>query len=49
MSFQALAGRGVGIIVGHPDEPEVANRLTAADFVLESTVEVEKFLGTLAR
>lgn len=48
-AFRALAGRGVGIIVGHPDDPEVANRLTAADFVLESTVEVEKFLGTLAR
>ncbi|MGH3774106.1 MAG: trehalose-phosphatase [Pseudonocardiaceae bacterium] len=48
-AFRALAGRGVGIIVGHPDDPEVANRLTAADFVLESTVDVERFLHTLAR
>ncbi|MGH3753491.1 MAG: trehalose-phosphatase [Pseudonocardiaceae bacterium] len=47
-AFRALAGRGVGIIVGHPDDPEVANRPTAADFVLESTVEVERFLNTLA-
>ncbi|MBV9160683.1 MAG: trehalose-phosphatase [Pseudonocardiales bacterium] len=48
-AFRALAGWGVGVIVGHPDDPEVANRPTAADFVLESTVEVEQFLNTLAR
>ncbi|MGH3900856.1 MAG: trehalose-phosphatase [Pseudonocardiaceae bacterium] len=48
-AFRALAGRGIGIIVGHPDDPEVANRPTAADFVLESTIEVEQFLNTLAR
>jgi trehalose 6-phosphate phosphatase len=48
-AFRALAGRGVGIIVGHPDDPEVANRPTAAGFALESTVEVEQFLNTLAR
>jgi trehalose 6-phosphate phosphatase len=48
-AFRALTGRGVGIIVAHPDDPEVANRPTAADFVLESTVEVEQFLNTLAR
>jgi trehalose 6-phosphate phosphatase len=48
-AFRALAGRGIGIIVGHPDDPEVANRPTVADFVLESTVEVEQFLNTLAR
>ena len=48
-AFRALAGRGVGIIVGHPDDPEVANRPTAADFVLQSTVEVEQFLNTLVR
>lgn len=41
--------RGVGIIVGHPDDPEVANRLKPPNCVLESTVEVEKFLGKLAR
>ncbi len=48
-AFRALAGRGVGIIVGNPDDPEVGDRPTAADFVLESTVEVEQFLNTLAR
>lgn len=48
-AFRALAGPGVGIIVGHPEDPEVANRPTAADFVLRSTVEVEQFLDTLAR
>ncbi|MEO7194679.1 MAG: trehalose-phosphatase [Pseudonocardiaceae bacterium] len=48
-AFRALAGRGVGIIVGHPDDPEVANRPTAADFALESPLEVERFLITLAR
>jgi trehalose 6-phosphate phosphatase len=48
-AFRALAGRGIGIIVAHPDDPEVANRPTAADFVLESTVEVEQFLNTLGR
>ncbi len=47
-AFRALAGRGVGIIVGHPDDPEMANRQTAADFVLASTIEVEHFLNTLA-
>jgi hypothetical protein len=39
------AVRGVGIIVGHPGTPEVANRPTAAD----STIEVEQFLNTLVR
>lgn len=48
-AFRALAARGVGIIVGRPDDPEVANRPTAADFVLESTAQVELFLNTLAR
>jgi trehalose 6-phosphate phosphatase len=47
-AFKALTGRGVGIIVGHPDDPEVANRPTAADFVLASTGEVKRFLSTLA-
>jgi trehalose 6-phosphate phosphatase len=44
-----LHGLGVGIIVGHADDPEVADRATAADFVLASTTEVEQFLTTLAR
>lgn len=48
-AFRALAGRRVGIIVANPDDPEVANRTTTADFVLRSTVEVEQFLNMLAR
>jgi trehalose 6-phosphate phosphatase len=49
-AFRALAGgRGIGIIVGHADDPEVADRATAADFVLSSPAEVEQLLSTLAR
>jgi trehalose 6-phosphate phosphatase len=49
-AFRALAGgRGIGIIVGHADDPEVADRSTAADFVVFSPVEVEQLLSTLAR
>ena len=48
-AFEALSGRGIGIFVGHADDPEVAGRTTAADFVLDSTQEVERFLDTLAR
>lgn len=48
-AFRALAGgRGIGIIVGHADDPEVADRATAADFVLSSPAEVEQLLSTLA-
>jgi hypothetical protein len=39
----------VGIIVGHPADPEVADRASAADFVLAATTDVEQFLTTLAR
>jgi len=48
-AFEALKGMGVGVFVGDPDDPEVAGRPTAADFVLTSIQEVERFLGTLAR
>ena len=48
-AFRALRGLGVGIIVGHAADPEVAGRATAADFVLASTTEVERFLSRLAR
>ena len=47
-AFAALAGRGIGVFVGRPDDPEVAGRGTAAEFVLDSTEEVERFLNTLA-
>ena len=48
-AFAALGSRGVGIFVGRVDDPEVAGRMTAADFVLDSVQEVERFLDTLAR
>lgn len=48
-AFEALAGRGIGIFVGRPEDPEVANRTTAADFRLDSIEEVERFLDMLAR
>jgi trehalose 6-phosphate phosphatase len=48
-AFEILAGRGVGIFVGSPDDPEVAERSTAADYILLSTEEVRQFLDTLAR
>jgi trehalose 6-phosphate phosphatase len=48
-AFQALAGRGIGILVGDPADPEVAGRTTAADFVLASIDEVQRLLDWLAR
>ena len=51
-AFEALAGpspRGIGIFVGHADDPEVAGRTTSADYVLRTVKEVERFLDTLAR
>ena len=40
---------GIGIFVGHADDPEVAGRTTAADYVLNTVREVEQFLDKLAR
>lgn len=48
-AFEALAGRGIGIFVGHADDPEVAGRTTSADYGLNTVEEVERFLDTLAR
>lgn len=48
-AFEALAGRGIGVFVGHADDPEVADRSTSADYVLHTFEEVERFLDTLAR
>ena len=48
-AFEALSGRGIGIFVGDPRDPEVAGRTTAADFVLASIDEVERLLDSLAR
>jgi trehalose 6-phosphate phosphatase len=48
-AFAALAGRGIGVIVARPDDPEILGRPTAADFALESVGDVERFLDGLAR
>ena len=48
-AFRALSGKGIGIIVGRADDPEIGGRGTSAAFVLDSIEEVERFLDTLAR
>jgi trehalose 6-phosphate phosphatase len=48
-AFEALKGTGIGVLVGDPDDPDLAGRPTAADFVLTSIGEVEQFLSTLPR
>ncbi|WP_241386942.1 trehalose-phosphatase [Rhodococcus sp. CH91] len=48
-AFRALLGRGIGILVGSPDDPEMAGRRTDAEFVLGSVDEVERFLSALGR
>jgi len=48
-AFAVLRGRGIGIFVGSPEDPEVAGRRTLASYVLASTRHVEQFLDALAR
>lgn len=48
-SHGQLPGNGIGVVVADLGDPEQAGRTTAADFVLESTGEVQRFLNTLAR
>jgi trehalose 6-phosphate phosphatase len=48
-AFEALEGRGIGIFVGHAEDPEVGGRNTSADYSLHTVQEVERFLDTLAR
>ncbi|MGH3936316.1 MAG: trehalose-phosphatase [Pseudonocardiaceae bacterium] len=51
-AFMALKGPdmpGISVVVADPGDPEQARRTTAADFMLESTGEVQQFLHTLAR
>src|ERR687894_970669 len=48
-AFEALVDRGIGIFVGAADDPEVAGRTTAADYIVFSTEEVRQFLDTLGR
>jgi trehalose 6-phosphate phosphatase len=47
-AFRALKDRGIGVFVGQLDDPETADRRTAADFILYTVDEVEAFLGMLA-
>ncbi|MBV9915792.1 MAG: trehalose-phosphatase [Solirubrobacterales bacterium] len=48
-AFRALSGRGIGILVADPADPEVAGRSTAAQYLLSDVQEVEQFLDGLAR
>lgn len=48
-AFDALAERGIGVFVGEVDDPELEGRTTAADYVLYTIPEVERFLDALAR
>ena len=48
-AFEALAGRGIGVFVGHVSDPEIAGRETSADYILHTVEEVERFLISLAR
>jgi len=48
-AFEALAGRGLGIYVGRADDPEVAGRLTSADYIVGGMDEVEQFLDLVGR
>ena len=47
-AFEALAGRGVGILVADADDPEAAGRTTAAEFVVRNPREVQQLLDLLA-
>ncbi len=47
-AFRAVTGRGIAIFVGSADDPENADRTTAADYVLSTVEEVERFLNKLA-
>jgi trehalose-phosphatase len=47
-AFAALAGRGVGILVVDPDDPEVDGRTTHAEFVLRNPREVRDLIDALA-
>lgn len=48
-AFRALDGRGVGILVGSPTDPEMAGRRTDAHYGLSSVEEVQRFLSTVGR
>jgi alpha,alpha-trehalase len=47
-AFATLAGRGIGILVADPDDPEVDGRTTRAEFVVRDPREVRDLLDALA-
>ncbi|TVQ37699.1 MAG: trehalose-phosphatase [Geminicoccaceae bacterium] len=48
-AFRALEGKGLGVFVGRADDPEVGERQTSADYILDNVDEVATFLDQLAR
>ncbi|MGN5240242.1 trehalose-phosphatase [Rhodococcus sp. SJ-3] len=46
-AFTAVRGTGIGILVGSPDDPEMQDRVTAAEFGLASVDDVARFLSEL--
>ena len=48
-AFRALKGIGIGIFVGRASDPEVGERTTAADYVLNTPEEVGRFLESLGQ
>ncbi len=48
-AFEALEDKGIGIFVGYSDDPEVEERNTTADYLLNTVEEVETFLNTLGK
>ncbi len=49
-AFGALAENGgIGVFVGRAGDPEVGERKTKAEYILNTTEEVERFLDALAR
>lgn len=48
-AFRAISDVGIGVFVGEADAPEGAGRTTAANYVLGTVQDVERFLDGLAR
>ncbi len=46
-AFEAIAGRGLGVLVADSRDPELSGRTTAAEFVLRDTGEVRQLLHLL--
>jgi trehalose-phosphatase len=48
-AFRALTGRGIGVLVADPVDPQLAGRRTAAEFIVRDSEEVKHLLDGLAR